>query len=560
MVHDTWHRLGALAGLLLVTTLILLPVFDNGFVYDDTDVIENGKVIHDVANLPDVFRRPAMFVSAKGKSSMAFDTYRPMTLVSFFWDSAISGRDPFAYHLTNLLMHLFCVILVFLLAQSLLGREAWLFALFGTAWFALSPHPSTAHIWINGRSDLFCTAYGLAAILTWHRALAVSTQPMRAASHLVAGLLFFAGLLSKETLLMVIPALWLWPESSTSVRMQERILRTGPFLAASAAYLALRLAVFGGGLRASGGSDHLRAAIRFLAPLELEGLLGALWPRRLYLRFLNDEMASLSGVELALLAVLFLATLGALWALRRRAGVFAWGLLWFGLCLAPAALIAGILWPGFGRYLYLSSAGLAVSMGWLARYAWERLPKWRAAHLVAAFVYLTVHGTSLRGWAQDFRDVDTLYGATITRNPEGPHAYGWLGIAHRKRGEAEASIGPLTLARQLAPREPRYTHHLLYALIETGRSDIALDLARQCVRLHPSDAAECQLLLYATSQGTDPELAFGYLVDCMRNDRKPARCSEAFEHALSKHPLRERYRQLAEDRSTAQEMSDVRAQ
>lgn len=554
----TWHRVAALAGLLVVTVLILLPVFDNGFVYDDTDVIENGEVIHDATNLPQVFRRPTMFVSAKGESPTAFDTYRPMTLVSFFWDSAISGRNPFAYHLTNLLMHLLCVVLVFLLAQKLLGPEAWLFALFGAAWFALSPHPSTAHIWINGRSDLFCTAYGLAAILTWRHAIGVSTQPLRATWYLIAGLLFFAGLLSKETLLMVIPALWLWPESKAIVGARARIVRTGPFLAASAAYLAIRVAVFGG-IRASGGSDHLQVALRFLAPLELEGLLGALWPRRLHLRFLNDEMGSLSGVELALLAVLLIATLGGLWALRRRARVFAWGVFWFGLCLAPAALIAGMLWPGFGRYLYLSSAGLAASMGWVARYAWERLPRWRAAQVAAALAYLIVLGTSVRGWAQDFRDLEVLYGATITKNPKGPHAYGWLGIAHRKRGQAEASIGPLTIARQLAPSEPRYTHHLLYALIETGRSDAAVDVARQCVRLHPSDAAECQLLLYATYQATDPELAIGYLVDCMRNDRKRARCHEALEHALFTHPLHDRYLQLARERLTEEEMSALRS-
>ncbi|MFW2388621.1 MAG: glycosyltransferase family 39 protein, partial [Polyangiales bacterium] len=242
----TWHKSAALAGLLLVTGFLLLPVFNNGFVYDDTEVIENGQVIHDLANLPEVFARPAMFVSAKGESPSAFDTYRPMTLLSFFWDSAISGRDPFAYHLTNLLVHLLCVILVFSLVEHLLGREAWPFALFGAAVFALSPHPSTAHIWINGRSDLFCTAYGLIAILLWRRAVQGNPSVRRAGFHVATGALFFAGLLSKETLLMVLPALWLWPEPSGPVGARDRLVRTAPFLAASATYLAIRMAVLGG--------------------------------------------------------------------------------------------------------------------------------------------------------------------------------------------------------------------------------------------------------------------------------------------------------------------------
>ncbi|UCF47196.1 MAG: hypothetical protein JSU89_08430 [Myxococcales bacterium] len=553
-----WHRRGALVGVLLLTTLTLLPVFHNGFVYDDTDVIENGQVIHDPANLLEVFGRRAMYVSAKDKGLMAFDTYRPMTLVSFFWDSAISGRDPFAYHLTNLLMHLLCVVLVFQLGQTLLGSRAWVFALFGAAWFALSPHPNTAQIWINGRSDLFCTAYGLGAILVWRRALLANAHPARVGLHLLAGLLFLAGLLSKETLLMVVPVLWFWPETDTSVRATERVMRTTPMLTASAIYLALRVVVLGG-VRASGGSVHIETALRHLAPLELEGLLGALWPRRLYLRFLSEEFGALATYELTLLAILLILAPCLLWLLRRRAPVVAWGLLWFGLCLAPAALIAGMLWPGFGRYLYLPSVGLAAAMASGMRYAWEHFPKLRAAQAAAALVYLAVLGISLRGWAQDFRDVESLYGATIRKNPNGPHAYGWLGIAYRKQGREEESIGPLTIAHQLAPDEPRYTHHLLYALVETGKSDAAVDLAESCVRLHRSNAVECHLLLYSTYQLSDPEVALGHLLDCMKNDPNGARCDEAFTHALTGHPLRARYHELARDRLAEEEMASVRA-
>lgn len=556
-VGSAWHRTAAVAGLLVVTALTVLPVFGNGFVYDDTDVIENGEVIHDLRNLPKVFSHPAMYVSAKAGEPKAFDTYRPMTLVSFFWDSAISGRNPFAYHMTNLLMHLLCVMLVFMFVQTLLGREAWVFALFGAAWFALSPHPNTAQIWINGRSDLFCTAYGLAAILVWRRALG-ARPPLSRPLHLLSGLLFLAGLLSKETLLMVVPAVWFWPEADASFRVRERIVRTSPFIAASAIYLTLRVAVLGG-VRASGGSDHIQTALRYLAPLEFEGLLSALWPRRLYLRFLNDEMGSLGPSELAGLAALLLATLGLLWVLRQRARVLAWGLLWFGLCLAPAALIAGMLWPGFGRYLYLPSVGLAAAMSSVTGLAWKHLPRWRAPQAAGALFYLVLLGTSLRGWVRDFQDVESLYGATIERNPNGPHAYGWLGIAYRKQGREEESIGPLALARQLAPSEPRYTLHLLHALVATGRRDAAINLAEDCVDRHKSAAEECHLLLYSTYQLTEPEIAIGHLLDCIKNDRHGARCGEALSQALGAHPLHARYLELARERLTDEEIANLTA-
>jgi tetratricopeptide (TPR) repeat protein len=556
-VNTNWYRAAALFGVLVVTTLVVLPVFDNGFVYDDVDVIANGAVIHDPANLPKVFTRHAMFVSAEDRGSRGLDTYRPMTLVSFFWDSAISGRDPLAYHVTNLVMHLLCVSLVFLLLQILLGGN-WGFALLGAAWFALSPHPNTAQIWINGRSDLFCTAYGVAAILVWRQALDAKPAAGRTLRHTVAGLLFLAGLLSKETLLMVLPTLWLWPERVGSFDLVARARRMAPLAAAGVFYLTLRTVVLGG-MHASDGGAHVLTALKFLAPLELEGIVGALGPRRLYLRFLSDEFGGLSPAALAALGVVFLALLVGLFGIRRRAPVIAWGAFWFLVTLAPACMIASMLWPGFGRYLYLPSVGLAATLASGAHLLWSNFPRLRVAQGVVSGAYLVFLAMSLYSWAGDFKDVETLYGATIARNPDGPHAYGWLGISYRKAGREEDSIGPLAKARELAPGEPRYTQHLLYALIATKRDEPALALAEQCVALHPREAEECHLYLFADAQLTRPADAMNHLLECLKNDEDGSRCYEAFTHAVNAHQLRPVYRELADARLQEDDMAPVRA-
>jgi tetratricopeptide (TPR) repeat protein len=555
-VNTTWQQAAALFALLVVTALVVSPVFDNGFVYDDTKVILKGTVIHDPANLPALFTQHAMFVSSDDPGETSLDTYRPMTLVSFFWDSAISGRDPFAYHLTNLVMHLLCVSLVFLLLRVLLGGH-WGFALLGAAWFALSPHPNTAQIWINGRSDLFCTAYGLAAILVWRRALDGDTSKQRAVGHVVAALLFLAGLLSKETLLFVLPMLWLWPESSGTFGPVERIRRMLPLAAAGGAYLALRSVVLGG-MRAGDGSSHLWTALQYLAPLELEGIAGALGPRRLYLRFLYDEFSRLSPLALAALALVFIALMVGVFAVRKRAPVVAWGLLWFVVTLAPVALVASILWPGFGRYLYLPSVGLAASIAACARLAWERFPRLRLAQALGAVAYLAFLGVNLHSWVGDFKDIETLYGSAIRKNPEGAHAYGWLGMAYRDAGRAEDSIGPLAKARELAPNAPAYTQHLLYALIATKRDAAALALARECVSQHPEHAEECHLYLYTDAQLARPADAMNHLLDCLRDDDEGARCYEAFAHAVNAHQLGPVYRKLAEVRLQEDDMAEVR--
>lgn len=79
----------------MLVAAVVLPVFDNGFVYDDEEVIEHGDVIHDPSELPNLFLNNTMYVSPEHRGDdLQVDTYRPVTLVSFIWDSAISGRDP----------------------------------------------------------------------------------------------------------------------------------------------------------------------------------------------------------------------------------------------------------------------------------------------------------------------------------------------------------------------------------------------------------------------------------------------------------------------------------
>ena len=134
----------------------------------------------------------------------AVDTYRPVTLATFMWDASLSGAAPWAYHLTNLLAHLCCVWLVQRLACVMLPEADRAFAWVGAAWFALSPLPAEAHVWINGRSDIFTTLFGLLAVLAWRRALA-AVRGKALAWHIAATVSFLCGLLSKEVLLLCIP-------------------------------------------------------------------------------------------------------------------------------------------------------------------------------------------------------------------------------------------------------------------------------------------------------------------------------------------------------------------
>jgi tetratricopeptide (TPR) repeat protein len=559
-MNERRQRWVALGGLLLLVAALVYPVFQNGFVYDDTDMIERGDVIHDPSQVWTVFARNTMYASPLHREAkLEVDTYRPITMLSFFWDSALSGRDPWAYHLTNLLMHLLCTVLLFSFVRELLGEGSWKFALFGTACFALSPHANSAQIWINGRSDLFCTFFGLASVLVWRKALP-STGSRRPLLLLTSSLLFFLGLLSKEVLIATLLPLLLWPDRDRGVSWAQRLTRCSGLAAAAVAYIGLRVAVLGS-MRASEGAAHLLRSLSYLAPLELEGLLGALYPRRLYLRFMSEEFGGLSPGALLALLGLFVSIAATLFLLRRTIPLVSWGLLWFASCLAPVALVAGLLWPGFGRYLYLPSAGLAVSLAAGARHFYDRLPRLRRIYLLAAALYFAVLGLSLRHWVQDFRDEESLYSSTITQNPDGAHAYGWLGISRTQRGLFEEAIGPLAVAHERAPDEPRYALSLLESFRMTGHAEAARQVAEQGAALYETEADGFHLFLLDAAQMRDPKEAALQVLTCLRKNPSSDQCGKAFAHLVTEHPLSENHRGAARELlSSRPDLSNVRQQ
>ncbi len=512
-------KLGALFLVLCCSTLPVLHKFRNGLVYDDSAVI-HGPLIHQPARLPEVFATHAML--AQGSSEIqALDTYRPIAIASFFWDAWLSGKELWSYHLTNLALHLGCVACLFILCLELVPQASLFSVSFATLFFGLSPQLAEAHVWINGRSDPMATLFGLSAMLSWRAAQRAHGSRRGVLLHLAAGTLFLLGLLSKEVLLMVTPALLFWPESrATSLR--ERIRNCASFIAASTLYLTLRVWALQG-MKASASPTHLREALTNLPVLWIDGLVELLAPSRLYLRSMHAEYAHLSaGQGLALATLVALLGLGAA-RIRNRTPVLTWSLGWFALCIAPAAMISTLNWPGFGRYLYLPCAGLALGIcesimivdGVASRASSPRLaPLLR----VALAGYLTSHAFSLATVTSDYRNNLTLFGAVVRANPSSAYGHGWLGVSLRDDGHPAEAIPWLERALNLGGFEPRYARSLIRAHLALGQYELAEDLARDAVsRSHhdPHVGSEMRAQLIRALAPRSPVQAMAVLCECL---------------------------------------------
>ncbi|MFK7989341.1 MAG: type IV pilus biogenesis/stability protein PilW [Sandaracinaceae bacterium] len=505
--------------------------FQNGFVYDDVPVIVEGSLIHEPSRLVDAWTAHTMVASASDPGAVqSVDTYRPMPITTFALDATISGRQPWAFHSSNLLLHLVCSLLVMFLGITWLGTEHRPEAFYGAAVFAVHPWLVEAHGWINGRSDPLALMFGLLAVCAL---VGRERRPRRGMSALAAAL-FLLGLLSKETLITLVPAVLLMPVAhGQQVGWRERLSgRLPPLLLASGIYLAARAAVLGGAQTHRDAAMLHEASLR-LPWLLLDGLRQMLVPTQPYLRSLRDEYALVpvwqSALALGVLVVLGLLALRH----RREAPLAAPSLAWMLLPLVPIAILTTVLWPGFGRYLYLPAAGLAWALAdGASRLRGRVRPAVRAA---LAVVHIAVLSALAVGFLQDFRDDETLYRAAILARPEIAVGHGWLGMS-RSEARPRDAVLPLRMAVSLDPDTARYRLFLARSQLASGDREGSHQTALDGISRHAGsrEAAAFHLAAVNALPRHDPRRAVGHLLGCLEAWPDRPDCVAALDSLLER--------------------------
>jgi hypothetical protein len=546
----------------LLTFLVIVfaaPALRNGFVFDDTQMIVDGHVIHEPRRALEVFRHSTMWVSDEGSgrapSTQGLQTYRPITLLTFFADAAIWGKNPLGYHLTNVLLHVVCVLLLRAICVRVIANhdDEWSPTI-AAAWFALSPLLAEAYVWINGRSDPLAMAFGFGGWLVYLRAR--DRGDVRRPHLGAVALLWLAGLLSKEVLLFALPVFVAWPGLT-------RRERAGVFVTVATAacgYLAVRAAVFAGLATHNDAQQLARAAMR-LALVWLDGIVSLIVPNRIYLRLMADEYEAL-GPTAAIVAWCIVIAAAVGFALRgRRVPWLRWALGFHAAALLPVALIAALAWPGFGRYLYLPAGALAVAFASAVHAVHRRLAdapaRTRRLAVAAVLLYLGALGARLTLWSLAWHDEPALYEQAIADAPDRAGGHGWLGeylLDHGRAAEAlpllveanerwhgdrhvlESAARAATLVDDRAAAwriaqtgidrfHPAGPFYLVGAWARRDEPTVASDLLARCLG-EGDDAIPCVRAvqsLVAGARGHEYREAFARWCDAHRQDRAVAR-------------------------------------
>lgn len=336
------RRAGIASALILAIaiTCTYLGSLDGGFVSDDVRGIRDNPLLHSLA--------PANLAAI----ATSFDdaNWVPLKVLSLAIDRQLFGPEPFGYHLTNLVLHVVCALLVLAILRTFgLSRGA---ALLTALLWALHPLQVESVAFMSERKNVLSGAFFFAAFLAWTRFSAAGGARRWA---LVAAL-FTAALLSKMNT-VVLPVLCLAYDWTVRGRLDRRSATTLPLFALGAAVVAINLAGSGThGARWHGGS----ALVTWLSssPVLFRYVALAIAPRELRSFYHVPLRGSFTDpvVCAALLGLLLLAALTAVLLWRRRREGF-W-LFWFGVTLAPMLNIVPFASMMQERYMHLALLGL----------------------------------------------------------------------------------------------------------------------------------------------------------------------------------------------------------
>ncbi len=375
---------------------------------------------------------------------------RPLLKLSYALNHA-SGVGLLGFHFVNLLIHALNVVLVYALAQRLVGGRAAdpgrFVALVTAALFALHPVQTEAVTYVSGRSTALAAMFALAAALLWMQ------RAERRWAVPASALAFGVALACKEyvavTPLALLLLAWMqdrrpgWLGRAWPALVPHALLLLIAALAAVQVPRYVELLAFSTALR--GVADNLAAQVHAIT--WLAGQLVRLD------RLNADPALPVQALDAAGVALLFAwAAAGALaFSLRQRrpALLFAW--LWFLLWLLPMHSVLPRADLASERALYLPLVGPAfVIGGWLSALMPRR--RWvLAAPLLISLAFVTHTRNAL------YADEVRFWADVTLKSPHNARAFTNLGVALMAACRLDEAASALATARLLAPDDVKPT-------------------------------------------------------------------------------------------------------
>lgn len=488
--------------LVLITLAISIHTIHYDFVWDDTHLIVDNESLQSAAIIKEAFTSPFL----------GQHYYRPLVTLSFAIDRQLWDLDPRGFHLTNIVIHICAVLMVFLLFQRI-SRQTVVPAL-GAFIFAVHPVHAENIAFISARTDTFSVFFFLCA---WH--LHLNGLNRRKSFLWITGayLAFLCALLSKE-MAASLPIVIVLHDWWSKKFYASRRIYAGYFIILIL-FLCVRTVV----LEELSGKPW-SPALLYNAPLIMMMYLRRLlMPLDLYVLYKEVLRPSLTDplILLSLGLLILLITVLRYGTINRQP--YAWGMGFYFVTSLPILQFIPFSPVMAERFLYLPSIGFCYTAAALLTKIAEQWTKQSMIRgRIAAIViicFLTIQGwvtvvrceifkDNMHLWSYlssvypddhelqynlgnsfytngHYQKAIELYHNALLLNPGDTSAQKNLALAYYHSGQFHHSI-PLLLGLFADRQEPEVGYYLAQSYEKTGAHAAAESYFRKTIALQPT--------------------------------------------------------------------------
>ena len=498
---------------LVLVALAAVAAYSNSlrcpFIFDDqSDIVNNASIRH-LWPIRNVF-----MVHYEGSSGLHS---RPVVNFLLAINHAIGGLDPFAYHLTNLLVHVLAGLTLFgivrrtLLLPSLGGRfstSAISMAVAVALIWTLHPLQTGAVTYVTQRYE---SMMGLFYLLSLYAAVrcGTSTHPGSWAIAAVGAMLLALG--CKEVAVSIPITILLYDRAFLAGSFREALRRRWKmYLGLAAAWACFAVLL----LCSTGRSKWAGYALPVTWMQYAESQFGVLlhylrlsvWPRPLVLDYAWPVARTLGDILPAAAVIGGLAAV-TVYALIRwpKCGFLG---AWFFLIFAPTSSVLPIADLAFEHRMYLALAAVvaALVMGavvvgqWLVRRGNISRPTSRFLGGALALSAAIALGILTFQRNVDYQTALSIWTDTVANAPANERAWMNLGIAQAELGQSDEAMSRFEKALAINPIYAEAHFNLAKTLADRGQLDRAIDEYGKAAAIKP-DYADAHMNLAAILVG-----------------------------------------------------------
>jgi len=404
LLPGSWQTVAGMFALLtLLTALLYSSDLHLGFFsVDDEYYVQKDQWIKQISfeNLKHIF------------TTLNYSNYSPFHLLSYMFDYAIAGLNPYAFHLSSNIWAGIVAGFVYLVALAFTRNQV---AAAGAALlFVVHPSHVEAVAWISSRKDLVATAFALPSLLTYLQYRKGGKFSIR--WYIASLVLYFIAVLGKASVGVLPAVFWAIDLFVEKRSFKSSILDKVPFFV-----LTLFVVLFVYLAQPPSGNKFDTSVFSSVMAQSIWLLTG--FGKYVVFRLRPAEAGT--GLKIAsifFLLILFVAPL----LLRKRFPKTMVLIYWVVLGLIPAQVMS-FLHPVSDRYLFFPSVAFAILVAWGLVYLVGRLGKKLVAVSIVAILLLGfLWARATLNYLSEWDDPRSIWFAALDKSadPHNPYCLG----------------------------------------------------------------------------------------------------------------------------------------